>query len=156
MCFLGSKKRKLWDGDVSMTSQKGNVTTASHSQLLYLDIIFPISRNMSLAIWRAKTTEPTRGNLFASTVTIIPGHTTGAVYNRRDSTITKKVAGNIPETFVNALLNQNNSCYVVRHWDSKVRTPCFPKQKSKYRICVKSSSVHVYNFQFEFGKRKVR
>jgi hypothetical protein len=151
--FLGSKKRKWCDGEVSMTAQKGEMTQqqAIHS---YCTWTSSQSLGMSPATWRAKTTEPTRGNLFACTVTIIPGHTTDVVYNRRE--ITKKIVGNIPEKFVNALLNQNNSCYVVGHWYSKVRTPCFPKQKGKYRICVKSSSIHVYNFHFQFGRRKVR
>jgi hypothetical protein len=90
---------------------------------------------MSLATLRAKTMEPTRDNMFASTVTIIPGHTTGVVYNRRHSTITKKIVGNIPENI--GQNNKNNSCYGVRHWDSKVQMPCFQQH------------TYVYNFQFQ-------
>lgn len=43
-------------------TKKMNEMLATISRWLYFDI-FPISKNTSLASWRAKTTEPTRANL---------------------------------------------------------------------------------------------
>ena len=37
--------------------------------------------------------------------------------------------------------NQNNSCHMVRHHDSEVLASCFPQQKIKDRIYVKSRGI---------------
>lgn len=127
-------------------TKRRNATTASHSQLLYL-AIFPISRNISLASWRAKTTEPTRANLFDR-------HNNNTARSWCWYQNAKEWQSLLPENV--GKNNQNNSCYMVGHWYSKVWTSCFPEQESKNWICVKSSSIHVDSFELQSGRRKIQ
>ena len=134
-------------------TKRRNATTASHSQLLYL-AIFPISRNISLASWRARTTEPTRANLFDR-------HNNNTARSWCWYQFAKEWQTPLPRNFIKKIPenvgknNQNNSCYMVGHWYSKVRTSCFPEQESENWICVKSSSIHVDSFELQSGRRKI-
>ena len=135
-------------------TKRRNATTASHSQLLYL-AIFPISRNISLASWRARTTEPTRANLFDR-------HNNNTARSWCWYQFAKEWQTPLPRNFIKKIPenvgknNQNNSCYMVGHWYSKVRTSCFPEQESENWICVKSSSIHVDSFELQSGRRKIQ
>jgi hypothetical protein len=123
-----------------------NATTASPSQLLYL-AIFPISRNISLASWTAKITEPARDNLIRKGYNIKIWPSCVSLRYKRAITLSY-IPANIGHN------NQNNSCQMVRHRDSEVLASCFPEQKSKDGICVKSGGIHVYSLKLQSGRKK--
>lgn len=45
--------------------------------------------------------------------------------------------------------NEKDSYNVMAHGYTKVWTPGFPKNQSKYRVCIEPTSIHVQYLQFE-------
>lgn len=126
-------------------TKRMNEKLAIPSAPLYLDI-FPTSRNTSLASWSARTTEPTREKL---------SHPHPPKKRRRRSKQWGAKGSHcrlgvwwrkhIP-TYVWED-NKNKSSDMMTHWNSKIRTSCFPEDESKDWVCIESSHKHIQKLQ---------